>query len=181
MPGIYTRGGDDGSTSLADGSRVSKSDDRIDVLGTLDEANCLIGLARVNVVESDLDRLLEYLQQRLFNCSAALAVTVPREGTPTVTAEDVTALEVAIDRYSSRVGAFKGFTLPGGDETATRLSVARTVLRRAERALVRLAQNAPLPDNVLAFVNRGSDLLYAAELLVGNGNLTMWRAEAERP
>ena len=181
MPGIYTRGGDNGSTSLGDGSRVSKSDDRIEALGTLDEANCLIGLARVNVVESDLDRLLEYLQQRLFNCSSAVATVTPGEGAPSIADEDVTALEAAIDRYSSRVGAFRGFTLPGGDETAARLSVARTVLRRAERALVRLASHGPLPPNVLPFVNRGSDLLYAAELLVGNGNLTMWRAEAERP
>lgn len=181
MAGIYTRRGDDGSTSLGDGSRVPKSDDRLEALGTLDEANCLIGLSRVNVVESDLDRILEFMQQRLFNCAATLASPAPRPGTPTVTAEDVAALEAAIDRYSARTGPLTGFTLPGGDETAARLHVARTGLRRAERAVVRLGRNTDVPAEVLAFINRGSDLLFAAALLVGDGSLIMWRADAERP
>jgi cob(I)alamin adenosyltransferase len=181
LAGIYTRRGDGGSTSLGDGARVPKSDDRIEVLGTLDEANCLIGLARVNVVESDLDRVLEFLQQRLFNCAAVLASVEPRAGTPTVTTDDVAALEAAIDRYSARTGPLNGFTLPGGDETAARLHVARTGLRRAERALVRLGQHAVIPAEVASFINRGSDLLFAAALLVGDGSLTMWRADSERP
>lgn len=181
MAGIYTRRGDDGTTSLGDGTRVPKSDDRLEVLGTLDEANCLIGLARMNVVESDLDRVLEFVQHRLFNCSAQLASKKPGPDMPTVADEDVKALEAAIDRYTARTGGFGGFTLPAGDETSARLNVARTVLRRAERAMVRLSQHSPVTPHVLSFVNRSSDLLYAAALLVGDGNLTMWRADAERP
>lgn len=181
MPGIYTRGGDGGTTSLVGGDRVPKSDPRIELLGTLDEVNCLIGLARVNVVESDLDRVLEFLQQRLFNCSACLAAKQPAASMPSVDAEDVAALESAIDRYSERVGAFTGFTLPGCDETSARLHVARAVMRRAERAAVRLHADEPLQPELLAFINRASDLLYAAARLVGGGNECAWHADAERP
>jgi len=181
MSRIYTRRGDDGTTSLADGSRIGKDDARIELLGTLDEANCLIGLARVNVVESDLDRVLEFLQQRLFNCSACLASAQPSPAMPTVDADDVAALEAAIDRYSERVGGFAGFTLPGCDETAARLHVARAVMRRAERAAVRVAAREPVAPEVLAFINRASDLLYSAARLVGGGNECAWRADAPRP
>lgn len=181
MAGIYTRRGDDGTTSFADGSRVAKDDARIELLGTLDEANCCIGLARVNVVESDLDRVLEFIQQRLFNCSALLAGVRPSPTAPTVTAADVEALEAAIDRYASRTGGFAGFTLPGGDETSARLQVARAVMRRAERAAVRVSTSSPVPPETLSFINRASDLLYAAALLSGGGNESRWRADAERP
>jgi cob(I)alamin adenosyltransferase len=119
MP-IYTRTGDDGSTSLADGSRVSKSDARIELFGTLDEANCLVGLARAGVVDSDLDEVLEFIQHRLFNCAACLANRQPEATAPRVTPADTAALETAIDRYRSRIGDFEGFMLPGCDEGSAR-------------------------------------------------------------
>jgi cob(I)alamin adenosyltransferase len=181
MAKIYTRTGDDGETSLPGGARVRKDDLRIELFGTLDEANCLIGLARVNVVDSNVDALLEFLQHRLFNCSACLSASHPTGGTPSIAPEDVASLEAAIDRFTDRVGGFHGFMLPGCDETSARLHVARAVVRRAERVAARLALEEPIDPNVLAFLNRSSDLLYAAARFSGAGNECVWRADVERP
>lgn len=178
---IYTRRGDDGTTSLADGTRVRKDDLRMDLFGTLDEANCHIGLARTGVVDSDLDSLLEFLQHRLFNCAACLASAKGSAGMPRVTSEDVAALEAAIDRYEERLGGFRGFVLPGCDEASGRLHVARVVMRRAERAAVALSAAEPVDADVLAFLNRASDLLYAAARTVSSGNECVWRADLEPP
>jgi cob(I)alamin adenosyltransferase len=179
---IYTRSGDDGTTSLPDGTRARKSDPRIELFGALDEANCLIGLARVNVVDSDVDTVLEFLQHRLFNCAACVTSGgKPSAGMPSVTPEDISALESAIDRFTERIGGFRGFMLPGCDETSARLHVARAVLRRAERAAAALADAEPVEPNVLAFLNRASDLLYAAARFSGAGNECAWRPEAHRP
>jgi cob(I)alamin adenosyltransferase len=181
MAKIYTRSGDAGETSLPDGGRVRKDDPRIELLGALDEANCLIGLARVNVVDSDVDALLEFLQHRLFNCAGCLAGGKPSGAMPSIAPEDVTALESAIDRFTDRLGGFHGFMLPGCDETSARLHVARAAVRRAERAAVRLDATAPIDDDVLRFLNRASDLLYAAARFTGAGNECAWRPDAERP
>jgi cob(I)alamin adenosyltransferase len=181
MTSIYTRTGDDGTTSLADGSRVSKSDARIELFGTLDEANCLVGLARVNVVESDLDEVLEFIQHRLFNCAACLANPKAGGSTPRVTSEDTASLEAAIDRLRSRVGDFGGFMLPGCDEASARLHIARAVVRRAERRAVALAQSEPVDADVLAFLNRTSDLLYVAARYTGSGSECAWRPDLEPP
>jgi len=120
MARIYTRTGDEGSTALPDGTRVRKDDPRIELFGALDEANCLIGLARVNVVDSDVDAVLEFLQHRLFNCSACLALGQPSQTMPAISAEDITALETAIDRFTDRLGGFRGFTLPRASSPAIR-------------------------------------------------------------
>jgi cob(I)alamin adenosyltransferase len=181
MPRIYTRTGDEGSTSLPDGTRVPKNDPRIELFGALDEANCLIGLARVNIVDSDVDAVLEFLQHRLFNCSACLALGQPSAAMPQVSAEDIAALESAIDRFTERLGGFRGFTLPGCDESSARLHVARSVVRRAERVAAIVMGEDPTQANVLAFLNRASDLLYAAARFTGAGNECAWRPDAERP
>jgi len=181
MAKVYTRTGDEGVTSLADGTRVGKDDPRIELFGAIDEANCLIGLARVNVSDSDLNHVLEFVQHRLFNCSACLATAQPTPQMPRVTPEDTAALEAAIDRYTERMGGFRGFMLPGCDETSARLHVARAVMRRAERAAARLAGEQETDPDVLAFLNRASDLLYTAARFVGAGNECAWKPEAERP
>ncbi len=179
MP-LYTRTGDDGTTSLADGSRVRKDDAAIELFGAIDEANSHIGLARVHVVDSDLDGVLEFIQHRLFNCAACVATEQPTQSTPSVDAEDVGALERAIDRYGERVH-FEGFMLPGCDEASARLHVARTVMRRAERRAVTYAAAAPVPPDVLAFINRASDMLYVAARYVGAGGECPWRPDEPRP
>jgi cob(I)alamin adenosyltransferase len=181
MPKIYTRSGDGGRTSLPGGARVAKDDPHIELFGTLDEANCLIGLARVNVVDSNVDAVLGFLQHRLFNCSACLAAGQQQNDVPGITPEDVAALESAIDRFTDRLGGFVGFVLPGCDETSARLHVARTVVRRAERIAVRLSASEPVDPQVLAFLNRASDLLYAAARFSGAGNECEWRPDAVRP
>jgi cob(I)alamin adenosyltransferase len=181
MANIYTRTGDAGATSLPDGTRVRKDDPRIELFGALDEANCLIGLARVDIIDSDVDKLLEFLQHRLFNCSACLALGQPSAAMPSVSQDDVDALEQAIDRFTERVGGFHGFTLPGCDETSARLHVARAVVRRAERVAAAIAAEDPSQAIVLAFLNRASDMLYAAARFAGAGNECAWQPDAVRP
>lgn len=181
MSHIYTRTGDDGTTSLADGSRVAKDSARIELFGAIDEANCHIGLARVHVVDSDLDEVLAFLQHRLFNCTACLATSEPSIDMPRVSDEDVTALEAAIDRYAARIGGSAGFMLPGCDEASARLHVARAVMRRAERRAVTLIEHEPVTPEVLAFLNRASDLLYVAARYAGAGAECSWDPDLEPP
>jgi len=180
MSDIYTRTGDDGSTSIIGGKRVLKSDPHIAFYGALDEANCLVGFARVHVLDSGLDTALEFLQHRLFNC-AACALGKPTSGSPVVDAADVAALEATIDHYTRRTGGFSGFVLPGCDEASARLHLARTAVRRAEREAVTLNESDPVDAEVLAFLNRASDLLYVASRWVGAGSECAWRPDVQRP
>jgi cob(I)alamin adenosyltransferase len=160
---IYTRRGDSGETGLADGSRVSKASAQIEALGALDEVGAAIGFARQAVEDPAIAATLLFAQQRLFNCGAIVAseYTAAGPGAPAVTAADVAALEAAIDRFEG-TAQWRGFTLASGGEAATRLHLARTVARRAERRLVALAATAHVLPEILAFVNRLSDLLFAA-------------------
>jgi cob(I)alamin adenosyltransferase len=161
---IYTRRGDDGETSLADGSRVRKDSTRVEAYGALDEAGSMVGFARSAIVDPDVAELLRFLQQRLMNCAALTARPANGEVATTVrvTADDVVALERAIDLLGERSGPWTGFTLEAGCEATARLHVARSITRRAERRLVALVALEPVDPQVLAFVNRASDALYAA-------------------
>lgn len=181
MSEIYTRSGDDGTTSVVGGGRVAKSDPRIAFYGALDEANCAIGFARVHVLDSALDSTLGFLQHRLFNCAACATTGQPSQSTPGVSAEDTAALEAVIDHYSARVGGFGGFVLPGCDEASARLHLARTAVRHAEREAVRLSATEHVDTDVLAFLNRASDLLYVAARWVGAGSECAWRPDIDRP
>jgi cob(I)alamin adenosyltransferase len=161
---IYTRRGDHGQTSLADGSRVSKSSARVEAYGTVDEANSAVGFARAAVADTTLDEVLHFVQQRLFNCSSSLATP----GAPVsltvvhVEPEDVALLERAIDQFQERSGELTHFVLEAGSEPASRLHLARAIMRRAERRIYLLNAEEPVDEQVLAFVNRCSDLLFAA-------------------
>lgn len=159
---IYTRRGDHGETSLADGSRVRKDSARVEAYGAVDEANSVIGLARAAVSDALLADVLRFAQQRLFNCSAALASPAGPTAAAAITTEDVTALEDSIDRFETLTGPPTGFVVEGGSEAVSRLHTARAVLRRAERRCVSLAADEPVDDLVLAFLNRLSDTLFAA-------------------
>ncbi len=161
---IYTRRGDHGQTSLADGSRVSKTSARVDAYGTVDEANSAVGFARAAVADATLNDVLHFVQQRLFNCSSSLA-TPGAPVSPTVVrveAEDVAFLERAIDLFQARSGELTHFVLEAGSEAACRLHLARAIMRRAERRIYLLNAEEPVDEQVLAFVNRSSDLLFAA-------------------
>lgn len=165
---IYTRGGDSGETSLANGERVAKNSVRVTAYGTVDEANSQIGMVRAALEvavaeEAELDRMLDFVQHRLFNCSSRLATPAgsETEHTPHVSDADVERLEGYIDSLTERTSELEHFVLPGGCELSARMHVARTVVRRAERTIVDLADQESIDPVVRMFVNRLSDLLFA--------------------
>lgn len=166
---IYTRKGDDGTTSLWYGGRVPKSDLRTTAYGTIDEAGSAIGMARALATDADpaLAADLLRLQRELFIAGAELA-TAPEaaerleDGVSKVTQTMVDELEPIIDRYMDQVNLPPKFVIPGGTELSARLDVARTVLRRAERETVALKLAGGLADDtVIRYLNRAADLLFA--------------------
>jgi cob(I)alamin adenosyltransferase len=166
---IYTRKGDDGTTSLWYGGRVAKTDARTEAYGSIDEANAELGVAR-SLCGSDQAELaadLLSLQRELFVAGAELA-TAPaaaerlEDGVSRVTDEMVDELEPMIDRYMGRVDLPPKFVIPGGTNLSAQLDVARSAIRRAERRLVALKESEELASEaVLRFVNRASDLAFA--------------------
>ena len=158
---IYTRAGDSGETSLGDGSRVPKTDPRIEAYGTVDELNSAVGLALV-VAPDEFRPWLERIQNELFDLGADLCVPLEdtRRERLRVAQAQVDALEELCDRVNERLAPLRSFVLPGGTEAAARLHVARTVCRRAERAAVALAGTAGVNPLALAYLNRLSDLLF---------------------
>ena len=170
MVKIYTRKGDDGSTSLWYGGRVAKHDARTEAYGSVDEANSALGVARAlcrSRKHRDLGSDLLQLQQDLFVAGAELA-TAPEaserleDEVSRITDGMVEALEVDIDRYMRQVDLPPQFVIPGGTELSAALDVARTAIRRAERRVVALRDSDGLAsDTVLRFLNRASDLAFA--------------------
>lgn len=161
MSRIYTRGGDQGFTRLADGRRVPKSDPRVAAYGALDEATSWIGVALVACEDPDFRRALEFVQQKLY--VAAAWVAGARGETCRLRRDDTAFLEASIDAYETCTGPLTHFILPGGTELAARLHMARTVVRRAETLLVVLPHETEEDREILdAFLNRLSDFLFAA-------------------
>lgn len=164
---IYTRKGDDGTTGLWYGGRRHKSDSRIDAYGLLDEANSALGLARAGCEDEEVARDLIELQTALFVAGAELAAAPEasdrlEDEVSRVTAGMTSGLEEAIDRYMDRVDLPPKFVIPGGTELSARLDLARAILRRAERRVAELAADGELASNdVLAYLNRAADLLFA--------------------
>lgn len=158
---VYTRKGDQGDTSLFSGERVKKSDLRVETYGTVDEASSFLGLARTSIAYPDITETIFGVQQELFLLAAELATANP-EQTPAkkLVATDVQRLESYIDHYSSEIGALHGFITPGECVGAAQLDVCRTVVRRLERLLILLATREAIRSELLAFVNRLSDLLF---------------------
>ncbi|MCG8449167.1 MAG: cob(I)yrinic acid a,c-diamide adenosyltransferase [Pirellulales bacterium] len=158
---IYTRTGDQGSTSLFGNQRVSKSDRRISAYGTIDELNAVLGLARAKGLTERLDEVVEKLQYQLFELGAELASSNPSQrGTELLPEEAIAEQEGWIDAFEQNLPSLTTFILPGGTEAAATLHLARCVCRRAEREIVALAQQASVRELVLKYVNRTSDLLF---------------------
>jgi cob(I)alamin adenosyltransferase len=164
---IYTRKGDDGTTSLWYGGRVDKSDARTDSYGALDETNSTIGVARSLATDPRLAADLLHLQKDLFVAGAELA-TAPEArsrleaGVSRLDESMIPWLEQAIDGYMEEVDLPPKFVIPGGTQLSAQLDLARATLRRAERAIVALERAQSLGDSVvLIYVNRASDLLFA--------------------
>ena len=160
---IYTRTGDGGDTGLFDGTRVPKSDPRVAAYGDVDELNAWLGLVRTEVTESELTAMLEQIQRDLFALGARLAdpshKIAARVAKAAVTTEDISRLEGWIDQLESELPPLRRFILAGGSRGGALLHVARTICRRAERAMVSLGQDAFEPE-LLVYVNRLSDLLF---------------------
>ena len=156
---IYTRTGDDGTTGLADGSRRPKSDARLIAIGSVDEANAAIGMARLYAAGAK-DVLLARLQNDLFDLGADLAT--PSDDVPwtplRIKSHQVDALEVALDEYNAELAPLTSFILPAGTHLSAHLHVARTIARRAERDTV--AMDEPVNPDVVKYLNRLSDLLF---------------------
>ena len=164
---------------------MAKDAARVEAYGTVDEANSWVGAARAFASDPLLLSVLTFLQHRLYNCASNVATPAGASlDPPHVTGEDVSALEAAIDAFEARTGPIRGFVLPGGTRAAGLLHVARTVCRRAERCLVTLAADEPVEAEVLRFVNRASDVLFAAaryaNAVDGDGDLA-WDSAAPRP
>lgn len=162
---IYTRTGDDGTTSLFGGERVGKGNPRIEAYGTVDETNSIVGLARAHLEgepgQDELDPVLGALQEELFVLGADLAT--PMEATPVVERigeEHVSALEERIDRFDADLPSLERFILPGGTPAGASLHSARTVCRRAERHVVEASTSTPINDQAVVYLNRLSDLLF---------------------
>lgn len=167
---IYTRAGDAGGTQLVGGQRVSKADLRIESYGTVDELNAFIGAARVSVEDLAAKRerlwsfaaILKRVQHELFNLGSILA-TLPADvgpKQPRITAVEVTQLEREIDRANEDLQPLRSFVLPGGSRLDADLHICRTVCRRAERLLVRLAEADSVPAEAIQYLNRLSDALF---------------------
>ncbi len=159
---LYTRTGDAGETSLFDGTRVSKSDSRVDAYGEVDELNAWLGLARASRLDDDLDAEIVQLQRDLFALGAQLADPADKITDRVTKAalgdNDVVRLEQVIDRLEADLPPLRRFILAGGSPAGAALHVARTVCRRAERRMVAL--QPPVDAVLVRYVNRLSDLLF---------------------
>ena len=164
---IYTRTGDDGTTSLGSGARRKKYDLRVEAYGTLDEVNAVIGMARQHTAgDAVLDRALGRIQNDLFDVEADLCLSEKGPGGArlTVTDAQVDWIEAEIDRFNADLAPLRSFVLPGGTVAAAYLHLARTVCRRAERIMVKLKDQPgeAMTDASLKYVNRLSDFLFVA-------------------
>jgi len=163
---IYTKTGDDGETGLFGGGRIPKDSLRVAAYGEVDEVNAVLGLARALDPQEFADPLLQSIQRDLFTIGAELAAPDPDKVQKAlsrrvaIAESDTTALEDAIDIHESRLEPLKNFILPGGAPKAATLHLARTVCRRAERAVVALSRHEQVSPAVLRYLNRLSDLLF---------------------
>jgi cob(I)alamin adenosyltransferase len=159
---IYTRTGDAGDTSLFGGQRVPKDAMRIEAYGTIDELNSVLGIVRSDNTHKDIDKILERIQEELFQLGADLATPRPGTAKPVkrFEANDALPLEKNIDALDAQLKPLENFVLPGGSTVAAHLHFARTVCRRAERAVVRLSRNEDIGDGITVYLNRLSDLLF---------------------
>jgi cob(I)alamin adenosyltransferase len=178
---IYTKTGDQGTTALFGGKRVSKADLRIDTYGTVDELNSWIGLVRDQSVNEKRKDFLVAVQDRLFIVGSILA-TEPgntKVKIPALVEADVTFLENEIDRMDKELIPLRFFILPGGHQSVSFCHVARTVCRRAERLTIALHNQEPIDKLVIQYLNRLSDYLFMlARKMSADLNIeeTPWKA-----
>jgi cob(I)alamin adenosyltransferase len=173
---IYTRTGDDGSTGLGDGTRVSKDSARVAAYGTVDEANSAIGMVLATELPEDVRAVLVSVQHQLFDLGGELCIP----GHSAILDADIDRLEQQLDRFNADLPALKDFILPGGGLAAAHCHVARTICRRAEREVVTLSHHDAVRPEAIRYLNRLSDLLFVlARVLArasGHGEV-LWNHE----
>lgn len=170
---IYTRTGDSGETALFGGGRVSKDHPRTSAYGDVDELNSAVGVARATAPAELFDELLEAVQRDLFAIGGRLATPEPEKvakaiARAVIPPERVASLERVMDDAEQELPPLRAFVLPGGTPKAAALHLARTVCRRAERSVVRLARAEEAPPEVLVYLNRLSDLLFTLARLANH-------------
>lgn len=166
---VYTKTGDKGKTRLAGGQEVSKSAQRIEAYGTVDELNAILGLVAealrdTSTALESLHQQILRIQNELFDLGSQLAVLPQdrREGTPVICNADIERLEQEMDAMNQLLPSLTSFILPGGGEISARLHIARTVCRRAEREVIRLGDAETLDGSEIPYLNRLSDWLFVA-------------------
>ena len=182
---IYTRGGDAGATSFGDGSRHSKDHPRIRACGDADEANCLIGMARLHGRGSPCESLLADIQNDLFDVGADLCqplASKTKHVPKRLTADYTTRLEHHIDEANASLQPLTSFILPGGSPLASWLHLARAVVRRCERVAITLHTHTPINPHVITYLNRLSDLLFVLARLANDNGKTdvLWQPAKNR-
>ena len=182
---IYTRTGDDGTTGLVDGSRAPKHAPRVEAIGAVDEANAVLGWALLTLEGESAADVIR-IQNDLFDLGADLATPgddfAPSDMVLRTVSAQVEWLEQRIDAVNKGLAPLRSFILPGGNEAAARLHVARTAVRRAERAMTALAAAEPVNPAALQYANRLSDYLFVLARAInagGNGDL-LWTPGANR-
>ena len=179
---IYTRTGDEGTAGLVDGSRISKSSLRMTAIGEVDEANAAIGVAIAAMSEGTIRSDLVRIQNDLFDLGADVATPGEIDGALRIVASQVERLEREIDAMNADLAPLTSFILPSGSAAVAALHLARTVIRRAERAAVALNEAEALNPHLLAYINRLSDHLFVAarKVAAGEGGDVLWQPGATR-
>ena len=179
---IYTRTGDKGTAGLVDGSRVSKASARMAAIGEVDEANAAIGMAIAALRDDSLAEQLRLIQNELFDLGADIATPGEVQGALRIVKTQVGRLEHEIDAMNDDLEPLTSFILPGGSAEVAALHLARTVVRRAERAAVALAEAKQVNAQALAYLTRLSDLLFVAARFVAAklGGDVLWQPGATR-
>ena len=177
---IYTKTGDTGKTGLFKGSRVPKHDLRVEAYGNVDECNATLGVCFNHVQSQEIKQLLSIIQNDLFEVGADLATPPQQEEDMQwrIDPEMTFQLETQIDHFESKLPALMNFILPGGSFGGAHLHYARTVCRRAERSVTKLAEEQPINPEIIRYLNRLSDLLFVlarAENQNCNSPETIWK------
>lgn len=178
---VVTRGGDAGQTSLGDGTRVGKDDLRVEAYGTVDEANATIGLLRLHTADdAEADAMLARIQNDLFDVGADLCVPGESGERLRVTDGPSARLEAEVVAMNEALPPLTSFILPGGTPAAAHAHLARVVVRRAERLVVRLAREQTVNPSVVRLLNRLSDHLFVMGRRLNPGGDVLWTPGANR-
>jgi len=163
---IYTKTGDDGSTGLIGGKRISKSSQRIITYGAIDELNSSIGIVLSSKLDNDIHDLLEKIQNDLFVAGADLANPDLKVSLNRITESMVKFLETNIDKFEDELSPITYFILPGGDAVAAQVHLARAISRRAETHIIQLSEREEINKTCQIYMNRLSDLLFVVARLI---------------